>query len=163
VFENQGGGSDDDTLDRPEWIWSVTYGGQRRNKAWTSKLAQDALALPAPDPTSKAPQDPLALPAPKRQPTPMSSDAEDQGFQTEDQKRCSRLGKRKAVAASPRAPAEQRKGTKVPPPTLEQQDPKTPMVTRRQEASRAGGLRPGSGSGQTDTRVAQGTLPKPES
>jgi hypothetical protein len=38
----------------------------------------------------------------------------------------------------------------------------TPMVTRSQ-ASRAGSLRSGGGSGQTDTCVAKATLPKPES
>jgi hypothetical protein len=45
-----GGSSDDDTLERPEWIWPETYGRQRRNKAWVSKLAGSALALPAPEP-----------------------------------------------------------------------------------------------------------------
>jgi hypothetical protein len=121
-----GGSSDDDDLSRPEHIWSQTLGRVRKNKAWTGKLADAALALPAPEP--------------ERQPRPMSSDTEDQAGQTEDQKRCSRLGKKKA-AASPRAPAGSH-----------------PMVTR--EARRAGSLRSGGGSGQTDTRVASGNPSK---
>jgi hypothetical protein len=60
-----------------------------------------------------------------------------------------------AKAAAPqRAPAEKGQespGTKVPPKPAP--DPH-PMATRRQrQASGAGGLRPGGGSGQTDTRV----------
>jgi hypothetical protein len=61
------------------------------------------------------------------------------------------------VVASQRAPADQPKGTKVPPPTQEQQAPKHPMETtnRAKQGSRAGGFRPGvGGSGQTDTCVA---------
>jgi hypothetical protein len=62
--------------------------------------------------------------------------------------------------ASQRARADQPKGTKVPPPTKEQQAPKHPMETRKRkkqanDGSRAGGFRPGvGGSGQTDTCVA---------
>jgi hypothetical protein len=61
------------------------------------------------------------------------------------------------AAASPRAPADQPKGTKVSPPTKEQQAPKHPMETRKRAKQRsgAGGFRPGvGGSGQTDTCVA---------
>jgi hypothetical protein len=179
-FTRSGGSSDDDTLEGSEWIWSNTRGLQRRNKAWVWKLAQNAKALPAPEP--------------ERKPTPVSSDTEDQADITEDQKRYARHAKKKSAmasrfedspatrsravaepstlvpavdtpkrgmkaAASPRAPAVQPKGTKVPPPTKEQQAPKHPMETRGQ-ASRAGGLRPGGGSGQTDTRVAQGNPSK---
>jgi hypothetical protein len=86
---------------------------------------------------------PLGLPAPERQPTPLSSDTEDQANQTEDQKRCSRTGKEKAAAASQRAPAGSH-----------------PMATRTQEASRAGSLRSGGGSGKTDTCVAGGNPSK---
>jgi hypothetical protein len=48
----------------------------------------------------------------------------------------------KKAAASPRAPADQPNGTKVPTPTKEQQAPKHPMETRKraQEGSRAGGF-----------------------
>jgi hypothetical protein len=120
-----GGSSDDDTLDRSEWIWSNTQGRQRRNKAWIAKLTGTALALPAPEPEQKA-------------------------------------------AASSQAPADQPKGAKAPPRKKGQESPgtkvPTPMQTRRQakekEASRAGGLRPGGGSGQTDTCVAQGNPSK---
>jgi hypothetical protein len=158
-----GGSSDDDTLDQREWIWSETHGCQRRNKAWSSKLAQDARALPAPDPTSKALQDPLALPAPEHQPSATGS-----GFEDNPATRSRAVAESSALvpamgipkrgtkaAASPRAPAVQPKGTKVPPPTKEQQAPKHPMATRTREASRAGGLRPMGGSGQTDTCVSQ--------
>jgi hypothetical protein len=68
------------------------------------------------------------------------------------------------AAASPRAPADQPKGAKAPPPTKGQgkgqESPVAkathPMATRTRSASGAGGLRPGSGSGQTDTCVASG-------
>jgi hypothetical protein len=63
----------------------------------------------------------------------------------------------KKAVASPGAPADQLKGTKVPPPTKGQQVPKHPMETRKQanDGSRAGGFRPGvGGSGLTDTCVA---------
>jgi hypothetical protein len=72
------------------------------------------------------------------------------------------------AATPPRAPAE------VPQPTKEQQAPKqpvkgqespgtkvpTPRMQTRSRASRAGGLRSGGGSGQTDTCVAQGNPSK---
>jgi hypothetical protein len=143
--------SDDDDLLRPEWIWSQTLGHVRRNKAWVSKLAESALALPAPEP--------------ERQPTPMSSDTEDQDFITEDQKRYARVGKKKSVAASQRAPEPKPvPAAKASKPTKGQESPETkvshPMATRRQEASRAGSLRPGSGSGQTGTCVASRNPPK---
>jgi hypothetical protein len=65
-------------------------------------------------------------------------------------------------AAPQRAPADQPTGAKAPPPKKGQESPETkvsvPMVTRQQEkqASGAGGLRPGGGSGQKDTRVTKG-------
>jgi hypothetical protein len=158
-----GGSSDDDDLCRPEHIWSSTLGQMRRNKAWTRKLADAGLALPAPDPACvQKLTDPLALPAPEpqRQPTPVSSDTEDHLEMTEDQKRLVCLGKKKAAAASQRAPADQPKGAKALPPTKEQQAPKHPMATRTREASRAGSLRSGGGSWQTDTCVAQGNPSK---
>jgi hypothetical protein len=154
-----GGSSDDDTLDRPEWIWSETHGRQRKNKEWVTKLAQDALALPAPDPNSRPPQDPLALPAPENASVSRSKDtsairsravAESSALvpAVATSKRVSKVG------ASPRAPADQSKGAKAPPPTKGQQVPK-PMETR--SASRAGGLRGVVGSGSNgDTCVAQG-------
>jgi hypothetical protein len=69
------------------------------------------------------------------------------------------VGESKA-AASPRAPADQPKGAKAPPPPKGQESPVAkatqPRMQTRSQASRAGGLRPGGGSGQTDTCVAQG-------
>jgi hypothetical protein len=44
-----GGSSDDDTLDKPEHIWSDSKGTNHRNKAWVRRLADSALALPAPE------------------------------------------------------------------------------------------------------------------
>jgi hypothetical protein len=49
-FTRSGGSSEDDTLDKPEYVYSATLGEYRRNKAWTRKLANAALALPAPEP-----------------------------------------------------------------------------------------------------------------
>jgi hypothetical protein len=132
--------SDDDDLSRPEWIWSSTLGCQRRNKAWVRKLAESALALPAPEP--------------ERKPTPLTSPAnsddegmsEDQRRQIEKAKRMSQKGKKNPV---PEAKASK--------PTIGQEGPGSkdphPMATRRQRASRAGGLRSGGGLGSTDTCV----------
>jgi hypothetical protein len=69
----------------------------------------------------------------------------------------------KAVAP-PGAPADQPKGAKDPPRKKGQESPgtqvPTPTMQTRSQASRAGGLRPGGGSGQTDTCVAQGNPSK---
>jgi hypothetical protein len=100
-------------------------------------------------------------PSSSRTPTPITSDNEDQDEMTEDQKRLARFGKRKAAFS--REPADQPKGAKAPTPTKgqvkAQESPETkvsyPIVTRSQ-AIRAGSLRPGGGSGQTGTCVAQG-------
>jgi hypothetical protein len=70
----------------------------------------------------------------------------------------------KKAAASQQAPADQPKGAKAPPPTKGQESPgtkvPTPTMVTRSQASRAGGLRPGGGSGQTDTCVANGNPSK---
>jgi hypothetical protein len=101
----------------------------------------------------------------ERQPTPASSDTEDQEEMTEDQKCCARIGKKKA-AASQRAAAVQKPipEAKASKPVKGQESPETkvskPMETRRQAASRAGGLRSGGSSGQTGTRVASCNPPK---
>jgi hypothetical protein len=121
---------------------------------------------PAPR-ASRLSQPPLALPAPECQSTPVSSDTEDQSDMTEDQKRCARSGKKKATA-SPRAsadvPTKEQKAPKRPVKGQESPEAKAshPMATRSraQEASRAGGLRPGGGSGQMNTCVAKGNPSK---
>jgi hypothetical protein len=69
-----GGSSDEDTLDRPEYIWSVSKGVNRRNKAWVGRLADSSLALPAPEPERKS--TPLTSPA----------NSDDEGM-SEDQRR----------------------------------------------------------------------------
>jgi hypothetical protein len=89
ILIRSGGSSDDDTLDRPEYIWSVTKGVNRRNNAWKRRLADSALALPTPEPE----------PEPERKPTPVSSDTEDGPDMTEDQKRYARHAKKKSAMA----------------------------------------------------------------
>jgi hypothetical protein len=179
------GSSDDGDPFGSKTVWSISKQAFRPNRKW---IDPDTPALPAPaasasEPTSEgtrgnpvmssspAPlasrftQSPLALPAPDRQPTPVSSDTENQDDMTEDQKRYARFGK-KTATASPRAPADV--------PTKEQQAPKRPvkgqkspeakashpMASRTRTASRAGGLRSGGGSGSTDTCVAKGNPSK---
>jgi hypothetical protein len=129
------GSSDDDDPASSKTVWSSSKGCFRPNKHWVDL---NVLALPAPEPQKALPAPELkALPAPEpRQPTPVLSDTEDHGEMTEDQKRCARTGKKKA-AASQRASAGSH-----------------PMATRTREASRAGGLRPRGGLGQTDTCVS---------
>jgi hypothetical protein len=102
-----------------------------------------------------APGKALPAPEPERQPTPVSSYTEDQGEMTENQKRCARIGKKKATAtrkASVVQPVPEAKASK---PVIGQESPETkvskPMRTRRQAkvASGAGGLRGIVGSGST--------------
>jgi hypothetical protein len=157
--------SDDDDLSQSEWIWSQTKGCVRKNKAWVKRIAESALALPAPEPQKALPAPDLkALPAPdpkelkapsapepkQRIPTPVNSD--DEGNLSEDQKRHLATAKK----MSKRSTAQSTSRLK---PVTEAQAAQ-PMETRRQAASRAGGLRPGGGSGQTGTCVAQGNPSK---
>jgi hypothetical protein len=142
-------GSSDDDLSRPEWIWSQTKGIFRRNKARVKRIAESALALPAPEPE------------PKRQPTPMTTpvNSDNEGM-SENQRRKAGTAK-KMVTRGSKKPVPESQASK---PRKGQESPETkvstPMVTRRQETSRAGGLRSGGGSGQTGTRVAKGNPPK---
>jgi hypothetical protein len=70
----------------------------------------------------------------------------------------------KKAVAPPRAPADQPKGAKAPLPKKGQESPgtkvPTPRMQTRSQQSGAGGLRPGGGSGQTDTCVAHGNPSK---
>jgi hypothetical protein len=149
-----GGSSDDGDPNGPKTVWSQSQGAFRRSKHWRDPSVTNVLALPAPE---------IEKP---RQPTPVSSDTEDQGMMTEDQKRCARSGKKKTASAFQKAPAAQKPvpEAKASKPGTGQESPETkvpkPMETRRQAASRAGGLRPGGGSGQTDTCVASGNPSK---
>jgi hypothetical protein len=134
-----GGSSDDDTLERPEYIWSESKGINRRNKAWIKRLADSALALPAPEPERK--HTPLTSPA--------NSDDEEM---SEDQRRALNLGKKMARRSATKPVPE----AKASSPRKGQESPETkvskPMVTRSQtKASGAGGLRGGAGSGQSGT------------
>jgi hypothetical protein len=167
-----GGSSDDDDPDGSENVWSQSRGYLQKNKHWKGSKATSVPALPAPERQK-------ALPAPERingeerfsgkvsssPTTGQRSDTEDQEEMTEDQKRCARIGKKK-VAAPQKAPAVQKPvpEAKASQPVKGQESPGTkvskPMETRRQATSRAGGLRPGGRSGQTDTRVASGNPSK---
>jgi hypothetical protein len=97
---------------------------------------------------------PVSSPEPTRQPTPLTSLAnsedeemsEDQRRQIEKAKRMSQKGNKKPVPeakASKPTNGQERPGSKDPHPT----------GSRRQRASRAGGLRSGGGLGQMDTCV----------
>jgi hypothetical protein len=133
-----GESSDDDTLDRPEYISSVSKGVTRRNKTWVRRLADSALALPAPEPepakVSRIEDNLATRSGAVAEPSIPISTSDSMNQDTK-------------AAASPRAPAVQPKGTKAPPPTKGQQVPKPPMETGR--ASRAGSLRGVVGSGST--------------
>jgi hypothetical protein len=128
-----GGSSDDDDPGGSEHIWSQTRGCMRKNKNYRKAATNDSKA--------NAPV-PAFVPEPTRLLTPVNSDTEDQEYMTEDQKRCARTGNKKSKKAS-----------------IQPMSPK-PMETRRQAASRAGGLQSVGGSGQTDTCVAQGNPSK---
>jgi hypothetical protein len=125
-----GGSSDDDTLKEPEYVYSVSRGEPRRNKAWTRKLADAALALPAPE----------------------LQGADDSATRTRSASRIDSAPPSIPKAAAPlQAPAG--KSTKKKP-MKGQESPVAkathPIATRRtQEASGAGILRGGVASGQT--------------
>jgi hypothetical protein len=138
------GSSDDDDPAGPQMVWSSSKQIFRRNKHWVDP---NVPALLAPEPQKALPAPPVlkALPAPEPQSTPVSSDTEDQSEMTEDQKCCARMGKK----LSQRSTAQRTSRSN---PTTEAQA-SHPMATRRREASRAGGLRPGGGLEQMDTRV----------
>jgi hypothetical protein len=89
--------------------------------------------------------------------TPMNSDTEDQEGLSEDQKRAIARAKKMAAPKSTSAGGTaQRMGRSKP---MEEAKASYPMQARRQ-ASGAGGLRSGGGSGKTDTCVAQGNPSK---
>jgi hypothetical protein len=150
------GSSDDDDPNGSDYVSSQTKCCMRRNKHYR-KAATNLSKTSVPEP--------VLVPEPQRQPTPVTSDTEDQNEMTEDQKRCAKIGKKKAVAFQ-KAPAVQEpvREAKASKPVKEQESPGTKvpkaMETRRQAAGRAGGLRPGGGSGKTDTCVASGNPSK---
>jgi hypothetical protein len=103
------------------------------------------------DPSSSISQPAPAAITPSRPPTPVSVPADTPAPK----------GRKPApkAAASQKAPAgKPTEGTKAPKPVNGQEGPETrvshPMDTRAKTASRAGCLRPGGGSGQTDTCVS---------
>jgi hypothetical protein len=125
------GSSDDDDPNGSEYVWSQTKGCMRKNKNSRKAATDDSKAnVSAPALVSEL----------TRQPTRVNSDTEDQEYMTEDQKTWAKIGKEKSKKASIQ-------------PTKGQESPK-PMETRRQAASRAGGLRSVGVSGQMDTCVA---------
>jgi hypothetical protein len=157
--------SNEDTLEGPEHVWSQTKQSFRKNKAWVRRLAESALALPAPEP--------------ERKPTPLTSPVNsDDEWMSEDQRRKIESAKRMATRGTktsrppPRSPSTPEaknptKEAKASKPTKGQvkgqESPVAkathPMQTRKR-ASGAGCLRPGGGSGQTDTCVASGNPSK---
>jgi hypothetical protein len=160
------GSSDDDDLSQPEWKWSQTKGCMRRNKAWIKRIAESALALPAPEPQKalSAPSD-LSVPS-VPEPLPAQPAVV----------KAAPVGEKKAAASqkapevsSPAAPTRKALMTPEPIPEAKASKPKpkptkgrespeakaSHQMSTRQRASGAGGLRSGGGSGQTDTRVAQ--------
>jgi hypothetical protein len=106
----------------------------RRNKAWIKRVAASAIALPAQEPMK-------ALPAPSK----------GENFTQEK----SVPPPQPVSAPKPKGTAQR---TSRPKPTTEAKA-SHPMATRK-TASRAGSLRSGGGSGQTDTCVAQGNPSK---
>jgi hypothetical protein len=139
-----GGSSDNDDPSRAnEWISSQTKGCLRRNKFFKG-VTSSVPALPAPEPQKALPApELLALPGPEpRIPTPVNSDDEEV---SEEQKRMIARGKKMARRGTAQ-------GRSSPKPT-EGAKALHPMATRK-TASRAGSLRSGGGSGQTDTCVA---------
>jgi hypothetical protein len=125
------GSSDDDDPHGSQFIWSSSKGIFRRNTKWI---------------------DPNA-----RKTTPASSDTEDQGEMTEDQKRLVKLAKKKAEVPRCLSAGQPVREAKASSPVKGQESPGTnvpkPTETRRRTASRAEGLGLGDGLGSTDTRV----------
>jgi hypothetical protein len=181
---------DDPNMKADELTGMYTAGMDPKNgpiKLTNRQVAAQNAAAVAPRPSS-----PESVSVPERQPTPMSSDTEDQSEMTEHQKRllagakkrqaaprCSSAGSQggkpatrsRDVAGPPSgkkaststADVPQRAGAKAPPPMKGQESPETKVskpVPDESSARRAGSLRPGGGSGQTDTCVAQGNPSK---
>jgi hypothetical protein len=151
-----GGSSDDDDSDSSEYIWSQSRKYFRKNKNWRAPQSlPPVLALPAPDSQKAlpAPDAQLALSAPEGQkvlPAPEPQKALPAPSTGRN------IAQEKAVpppqpvsAPKPKGTAQ---GTSRKKPTEEARASK-PMETRRQAASRAGGLRSGGGLGQPETRV----------
>jgi hypothetical protein len=133
-----GGSSDEDGPTGSEWIWSHAKGCMRRNKFFRNKAATDDSKIETIIPPA------VEIVSAPHKSTPVNSDNEDQEEMSEDQRRLLEHGIRKGSKGS-------RKGTRP----VTEQESTHPMGTRRQ-ASRAGGLRPVGGSGQTDACVANG-------
>jgi hypothetical protein len=136
------GSSDDDDPNGPGTIWSPSRGIFRQNKNRKVPAAPQK-ALPGPEMKALLAPEPMkALPAPTKG---------------------ENVTQKKSVPPPQPVSAPKPKGTAQrtsrPKPTTEAQASK-PMETRKQAASRAGSLRSGGGSGQTDTCVAQGNPSK---
>jgi hypothetical protein len=133
--------------------WMYTSGMDPEKGPVNLTQAQVAAQKAATDASKTNVPAPVSVPEPTRQPTPVSVPADPH----------SPKGKRTAAkaAASQKAPAGQKPvpEAKASKPVPEAKASK-PMETRRQAASRAGGLLSVGGSGQTGTRVAQGNPPK---
>jgi hypothetical protein len=131
-----GGSSDDDTLDRPEYIWSVSKGINRRNKAWVRRLADSALALPAPEPEVKEVGTPVTRSRAVTDPTSSKTTAS---------QRAPTGSKPKEGQESPEAKASH------------------PMVTRDKKRAELEACDQGAVQGKRIRVLLKATLPKPES
>jgi hypothetical protein len=123
--------SDDDEPTGPEWIWSQTRGCMRRNKHFPKAAASAPQKIETRPPPAISVPDLKATAVPPRPPTPKASPV---------------IPVKSKAAASQKAPAGK---------PVTEAKASHPMETRK-TASRAGGLRPVGGSGQTGTCVAQG-------
>jgi hypothetical protein len=149
------GSSGDDDPQGSEYVWSQTKGCMRKNKHFRAPAASASsekvislpppVSSPAPAALSQKKVSPVVpIKMPSRPPTPVSVPADSPSPK-------GRKPVAKAVA-SQKAPAVQK--------PVPEANASKPMETRKQAASRAGGLRPVGGSWQTDTCVAQGNPSK---
>jgi hypothetical protein len=146
------GSSDDDDPSGPEFVWSQTKSCMRKNKHFRkSATADPKTSVPPP------------VDVPRSQPVPAVSSPVSAPADPPSPK-----GKKPVTkaAASQKAPAAQKPvpEARASKPVKGQESPEAkaskPMKTRRQAASRAGGLRSVGGSGLTGTCVASGNPPK---
>jgi hypothetical protein len=142
-----GGSSDDNDPNGSENVWSQSRGYFRKNKYFRKPVEASPMTSVPESTTSDPESSAMGSIESTRQPTPINSDDDDS--RSEDQKRMADLGKKMARRGA-KKPVPEEKASK---PTEGRESPETkvskPMETRRQAASRAGGLRGVVGSGST--------------
>jgi hypothetical protein len=139
--------------DDENWSWMTD---DQRRKAETAK---DMITKSTPAKAAAPPRAPSAPSAGFPKQAPIDTTASPK---SPTKKVSTATPARTKAVASQKAPADQPKGAKAPPPAKGQESPDAkaspPMVTRKR-ASGAGGLRPGGGSGQTEIGVLQMATP----